>query len=98
MSSVKIFDNDLKGLKNRMNWTSPEEANLTRLKNIKKELEELIKNIEENEIKEGNLQNEDEQVCGINNELLSKSNLRHKTRTTRKINVDNVSMSDTLKH
>ena len=80
-----------------MNWTSPDEANLVRLKNIKKELEELIKNIEENEAK-NEPENEEEQIHGINNELLSKTKLRHKTRSTRKINVDNVSMTDSIKH
>ena len=80
-----------------MNWSSPEEANLARLKNIKKELEELIKNIEENEAHNVS-EDFEKQSPVINNELLSKSKLKHKTRTTQKINIGNASISDSIKN
>lgn len=61
-----------------MNWEPPEKTNLKRLKNIKDELEELI-NVLEHQYNNN--------TGFINNELYSNVNYKHKTRTTKQLNV-----------
>ena len=65
-----------------MNWEIPEESNLKRLKCIKDELEELINLIEHQ------YNNREEHNNIVNNELYTNANYKHKTRTTKRINVN----------
>lgn len=58
-------------------WSTPEESNLERLKMIQQELASIIESIEQHE-------NNNEFV---NNELFAQSNYKHKTRTTKQINI-----------
>ena len=66
-----------------MNWEPPEKINLKRLKCIKDELEEFI-NILEHQYENNTLAT----TSFINNELYSDTNYKHKTRTTKQLNVN----------
>lgn len=66
-----------------INWTTPDQFNLERLKNIKNELENLIMSMEQQQCGQY-----DDEKHNINLELYSKSNYKHKTRSTKQINVN----------
>ena len=75
-----------------MNWEIPEESNLKRLKCIKDELEELINLIEHQyDNREGNNN-------FVNNELYTDANYKHKTRTTKRINVNTSNLQQDETH
>lgn len=66
-----------------MNWEPPEKINLKRLKCIKDELEEFINMLEH---QYDNTPYNDKKY--INTELYSDTNYKHKTRTTKQLNVN----------
>ena len=75
-----------------MNWEIPEESNLKRLKCIKEELEELINLIEhQHNNREGNNN-------FVNNELYTDANYKHKTRTTKRININTSNLQQDETH